>query len=508
MQIEEITSEWLENTIQALVRGETPPADALTLHLLDATGSPAERTLALHDYLLKHIVDRLSRLRHAQGLPHDDQLPPSHEATAAALERDFGCDNVELQAWSALYYRHLCPVSLSVKELAAAAHVVPRQFRRRVTHAMRLLVKQVQSDEQKAHGCLRHIQLRRHLPPPDFLRLFGITPLIERVKALLSDPGSPSLLAIDGLGGIGKTTLAQAVADGLAASNTFMDILWVSARSKSRFLEAEDQHTMNKSASSSQPVLTFEDLLSHLAEQVGRKDLIARRLEEREAALKAIFQTSPHLIVVDNLETITDYRAIVPRLQPIVGQSRFLITSRRSLREYPFVYTLSVPPLSRTTSLALLRYELERQGRQSHCSDQALDAIFSVIGGLPLALKLIAAQLGRLPLSPILKNLRTAQGPTSEALYTYIYRHTWMLLDEPARKLLMNMLLVSPDGEDVEWLHLISALPQAHLVQALKQLQDFSLLQVTGDLEHPFYRLHRLTITFLETEMITRWEED
>ncbi len=506
MQIDDITPEWLENTIQALERGEAPPEDALTLHLLDAAGSPTERTLALHDYLLEQVVGRLSRLRHAEGLPHDDQLPHGREATAAALGRDFGCGNVELEAWSAFYHRYFCPVSLSVQELAEAAHVVPRQFRRRVNHAMRLLIRQMQADENEAHKQLRRIHLGRHLPPTDFLRLFGVASLIERVSNLLTAPDGPPLLTIDGLGGIGKTTLAQAVADRLTASDTFADILWVSARQEPGFLE-EGARMVERKTSPTRPALTFEDLLSRLAGQIGREDLIACQPEEREEALRAVFQTRPHLVVVDNLETMTDYRAIAPRLRPLTGPSRFLITSRHSLREYPFVYTLSIPPLSRADSRALLRHELDRLGRRGNISDQALDDIFGVVGGLPLALKLIAAQLGRLPLSHILDNLQAAHSSTTEALYTFIYRHTWMLLDESSRQLLMNMLLVSPDGEDIEWLSLISALPQVELMRALRQLQDFSLLQVTGSLEHPFYRLHRLTVTFLETEMLARWAE-
>ena len=500
MQIDEITPEWLEKTIQALVRGEEPPAEAITLYLLKVTGSPTERTLALYDYLLKQVIERLTHWRHAEGLPHDDHPPSSREATVA-LGRDFSCGNVELEAWSALYHRHFCPISLSVQELAGAAHVAPRQLRRRVVRGLHLLADMARQDERAAHRRLRHLRLRRHLPPPDFLCLFGIEPMTDRASRLLTDTAGPALLTLDGLGGIGKTTLAQAVADRLSHTDAFADILWISAR-QARLLPDGEMRPISR------PVLTFESLLSRLALQIGREDLIACRPEEREAALRTIFQTSPHLIVVDNLETMADYRALAARLQPMSDPTRFLLTSRRSLREYPFVYTLSVPPLSRLQSLALLRHELERQGRSGDTPDAALDAVYQVVGGLPLALKLIAVQLGRLPLAYVLDNLRQARGQMAEALYIFIYRHTWMLLDDPARQLLLNMLLVSPDGEDVEWLGLIGGLPVGQLEQVLARLLDFSLLQVTGSLEHPFYRLHRLTVTFLETEILAHWEDE
>jgi hypothetical protein len=255
-------------------------------------------------------------------------------------------------------------------------------------------------------------------------------------------------------------------------------------------------------------VLTFDELLSCLAVQLGREDLIARSSEDREAALRGIFQAAPHLVVVDNLETMADYRALAPRLHPLAGPSRFLLTSRYSLREYPFIYAIPVPLLSRGDSLMLLRYELGRGGRQNaDAPAEALDAVYQVVGGQPLALKLIAAQLGRLPLVQVVDDLRSARGQAAQALYSFIYRRTWTLLDEAARQLLMNMLLTSPSGEDIEWLRLTSGLAAERLEGAIEQLSDLSLLQVTGPLEHPFYRLHRLTVTFLQTDILACWEE-
>lgn len=338
----------------------------------------------------------------------------------------------------------------------------------------------------------------RNIPRFADKHLFGIDTLIGDISRRLSDSNGAAVAVIDGIGGVGKTTVAQAVAARLVESNQFADVLWVSAK------QTQLSPTGGICALAS-PALTFDELLTRLAVQLEREGLIALNPQDREAALQAVFAAAPYLIVIDNLETMDDYEALAPRLQLMAGATRFLVTSRHALRQYPFLQTITVPPLSRADSLALLRCELERQGRGVDM-DSALEAVYQVVGGLPLALKLIAAQLGRLPLKYILDGLRAARGQTAEALYTFIYRRTWELLDDLARQLLLDMLLVSPDGEDMDWLRLMSDLPDEQLEQGLAHLMDFCLIQTSGPLERPVYRMHRFTATFLQTSILGQWE--
>jgi hypothetical protein len=176
------------------------------------------------------------------------------------------------------------------------------------------------------------------------------------------------------------------------------------------------------------------------------------------------------------------------------------------LSHYPAVSRLPVPPLSLDDSRALVESELRRRGRAAALKPGDTAALYEVVGGAPLALKLLAAQMSRWPLPVLLDNLRRAHRRAPENLYTFIYQRSWLALDDPARQLLLSLLTIAPDGEDIEWLRLMSFLPPDEFDDALAQLLIYSLLEAAGPPESPRYRLHRLTTTFLQTEILSNWE--
>jgi hypothetical protein len=133
-----------------------------------------------------------------------------------------------------------------------------------------------------------------------------------------------------------------------------------------------------------------------------------------------------------------------------------------------------------------------------------LEAIYRVVGGNPLALKLVIGQIHILPLSHVLENLRQAQGKRTEDLYTYIYWQAWQRLDTPSQKVLLVMPLAQ--GGTLVQLTRVSELALPELNQALEHLITLSLVEAYGDIEERRYRIHRLTETFLLTE-VTKWQQ-
>ncbi|MBK6709648.1 MAG: hypothetical protein IPG51_04795 [Chloroflexi bacterium] len=65
------------------------------------------------------------------------------------------------------------------------------------------------------------------LPPATYSQLFGAAEIQTDLIARLRDPGSPWVIAVTGLGGIGKTALADSVIRRLVPELHFDDVVWL-----------------------------------------------------------------------------------------------------------------------------------------------------------------------------------------------------------------------------------------------------------------------------------------
>lgn len=331
-------------------------------------------------------------------------------------------------------------------------------------------------------------------------RLFGVSQTQAQVREVLERPDTPWLVALDGIGGIGKTSLAGALVRELGTTGRFFEVAWVSAKQE-EFSPGGGLGPARRPAALDPSALT-----NSLLEQVGDLFLLTRPLEERQAALAALLKKQPYLVVLDNLETLEDYQSVIPLLRQCANPTKFLLTTRHALHAYEDVYCLSLPELSRDDVLALLTYEAQVRGLTAlaEASPAQLDSIYAVVGGNPLALKLVLGQIRALPLGLVLENLRLAQGKKVDDLYTYIYWQAWNALDEAGRQTLLAMPLAQ--NGTLAQLAALSDLDQTALTQALEHLATLSLLDVSANLEQPRYRIHRLTETFLLNEVI-KWQQ-
>lgn len=329
-------------------------------------------------------------------------------------------------------------------------------------------------------------------------RLFGIEPKQQQLGRALEQSAAPWLVAIDGIGGIGKTALAMAVVREIMAAERFDEAIWISAKQE-EFRPGDGLHPTHR------PALDVDTFVDTLLEYFGHSAALSRPAQEKLLTLTDLLKQRPYLIVVDNLETMADYQILLPLLRRLANPGKFLLTSRQSLRQYPDVFCLQVNELNRSDVAALLRYEAEVRGATglAGATQAQLDHIYSVAGGNPLALKLIVGQTRVLPLSRVLDNLEQAQGKKTEDLYTYIYWQAWQALTEAGRAVLLVMPLAQ--GGALSQLAALSELEPAALNQALEQLAAMSLIEVSGDIEQRRYRIHRLTETFLLNEVI-KWQ--
>jgi DNA polymerase III delta prime subunit len=346
---------------------------------------------------------------------------------------------------------------------------------------------------------LRESRLRRveaNLEPSTYTRLFGATEKLASLRKLMEKPVEPWILAFEGLGGIGKTSLADALARELAGSPHFTEIAWVSARRRLFNLSG------NIEVLAGQSDLTLTELVDRLIDQFSLAGLIHSSDSEKWLGLKDYLKSQPCLIVIDNLETVLDYSAFVYRLSSLVNPTKFLLTTRHSLRDLSSIYIHTLDPLSKVDTLALVRHEAETRGlpELARASKVELEPIYAVTGGNPLAVKLLVGQIHTLSLPVALSKFESARDKPFNVLLTFLYETAWQTLDDDCRRVLFALTLVADSGQ-LPQIAAATELDEGRVINSLHRLALLSMVQVSGDLHERRYSLHQLTQTFVAQQI-------
>lgn len=333
------------------------------------------------------------------------------------------------------------------------------------------------------------------LGPQRLDEVVGLEEPLAQLQTLVTRQGSPWLIALEGIGGIGKTTLALALLHRLVRNGQIDDIAWVSAQSERLSL-------LGQFEGEPRPALTAAELTEALAHQL----IPGSPPDRQQNALRARLKELPHVIVIDNLETLLDIESLLPTLQMWAEPTKFVFTSRESRFGIPSLHHFKVEELPSPHALQLIRQEAAIRGLPvlAMSSDAELLPIVETVGGNPLALRLVVGQNHFYGLQSILYDLRQARSNTATNLYTYIYQKAWSKLDPLARRALLIMPLGSPLGDDLDYLAEVGDLERDELRMALNQLVSLNLVDARGGLNERRYSIHNLTRTFLE-EQVARW---
>jgi len=332
------------------------------------------------------------------------------------------------------------------------------------------------------------------------IKLWGREKEVEQIIGELRNPKGKTFVAISGLGGIGKTSLALAITELSQKENLFKRFIWES--SKIEVLTGNQLLPVQPSFQSLQSLLV--NILAKLevnTGKLGKKDLLptlARELERQKV-----------LIIIDNLEDAVDYKNIIANLVTNIrnNKSRFIFTLRPQMTEYSDIHSINLQGLKESDSISFLRDEGSTRGIKSvgNAEDKYLRSISQAIGGAPLAGKLVISQLTRMPMEAVLENLEQAKGEM-ELVYLFIYRKSWQILSLPSRKVLLSMpTFPAPINKSI--LERVSTVNGNDLIDALAELIQLSLVNVNDSiLDHKRkYSIHQLTRNFLQTELIQKW---
>lgn len=329
----------------------------------------------------------------------------------------------------------------------------------------------------------------RHNLPPRYGEFIGREAEVARVLEWVENSRWP-LAAIEGLGGIGKTSLAIETAhrclpgEQLAIAKPFEAVVWASARDQPDF----DLH--------------LEHVLEAIVQVLDYTYLLHTPVEQKVRAVDKLLRNQRTLIIVDNFETITDL-ALVKFLEQMPEPSLALITSRyKQLRR---VWDIPLYGLKNEEILTLIRRHGHRIGLNivAKADDDTLSRLAAATGNNPKAVELslgLIRQKG-LPFNTVVDELYQASQVVVE-VFDYIFIEAWQLLSPKTQQVLLTMPLFVSTASRLA-LSTISGVASFDFHKAIEQLVGMSLLEASEalDLSQQRYSLHPLTQAFAKHQL-------
>lgn len=345
--------------------------------------------------------------------------------------------------------------------------------------------------------------------PLDFRMLKSYRQFVGRAKVLaqaiiaLSDPQGRWIVGIDGMGGIGKTALAIEIVERCLKEALFEHMVWIQS----------PKHFAPREQGSSLKGLTYDAVLDAIAWQFGYPSTQSEYLQAKEKRVRSLLEDFRTLVVLDNLETAAEPQdKIVGHLNRSLRPSKALLTSRHRFKEN--VYSIHLSGLSEEDSIAFLQQEAAERGiarvRDAHLKE--LKEIANIVGGSPLALKLVVGQLGYVPLETVLKLLsnveiiRSSHGDEYASFYRNVFLPSWQLLSNNAQRVLVSMAHLSPDtGGTLEAISFISGFSETEVIHRINELWTLSFVEVSesSSLNEVIYYLHPLTQYFVLSDIVS-----
>ena len=295
------------------------------------------------------------------------------------------------------------------------------------------------------------------------------------------------IIGIEGIGGVGKSTLATEVSYRCIENDLFESVIWISAKETILTLHGIE------------PVIpeakTLSDILITIGTMLGNPTIGNLSIQDQIKRAYNLLARQTTLLVLDNFESLSknEQRDILDFLRRSPITLKVAITSRERVSEGQII---RLQGLSFEESNALL--EWDAQQKNIHLTKDQNKYLVELTGGLPLALLWVQGQIAVLGYS-VTQVLDKLSLDTDIPILQYCFNHSWNLLRHSSEKKILFILALQPEAVSRVALKEIAGIDDAdNFDTAISDLLQLSLID--HESERDYFSILPLTRRFIRTQ--------
>ena len=313
----------------------------------------------------------------------------------------------------------------------------------------------------------------------------------EEIRTILQSlqPNSRTfIVGIEGIGGVGKSTLATEVSYRCIENDLFESVIWISAK--------ESMLTLHGIEPVIPEAKTLSDILITIGTSLGNPTIGNLSIQDQIKRAYNLLARQTTLLVLDNFESLSknEQRDILDFLRRSPITLKVAITSRERVSEGQII---RLQGLSFEESNALL--EWDAQQKNIHLTKDQNKYLVELTGGLPLALLWVQGQIAVLGYS-VTQVLDKLSLDTDIPILQYCFNHSWNLLRHNNEKKILFILALLPEAVSRMALKEIAGIEDADNFEiSISDLLQLSLIDHESD--HDYFSILPLTRRFVRTQL-------